>query len=289
MSQGYESAERVRDAQGRQYHIGLAPGEVAPRILMVGDPARARRVAGLFDSVELERSNREYLTFTGTHGGLRVSVMGTGMSAANTEIAVVELIQCLAGEGGAIDPAVTMVRCGSSGALQPDMALGDLVVTQGGVRLEGTSLSYVEPGYPAVASPEVALALVQAADERGKAFHVGLTATADGFYGAQGRNVPGIPPPRDTEILDRLATQGVKNFEMEASCLMTMASLIGFRAGAVCAVYASRPQNTFIDDAAKRDAELACIETGLRSLHILAGMDERRGARSCWHPGLAGS
>jgi hypothetical protein len=62
---GYESAERVRDAEGRQYHIGLAPGEVARYIMLVGDPARATRVAGLFDRVELERRNREFVTYTG--------------------------------------------------------------------------------------------------------------------------------------------------------------------------------------------------------------------------------
>jgi uridine phosphorylase len=93
MSHGFESAERVRDEQGRQYHIGLAPGEVARYIMLVGDPARATRVAGLFDSVELERRNREFVTYTGVHSGLRVTVMGTGMGGGPTEIAVVELCQ----------------------------------------------------------------------------------------------------------------------------------------------------------------------------------------------------
>ncbi len=288
MSQEFESAERVRDATGRQYHIGLAPGEIAPWIILVGDPKRARRLAGLFDTIELERSNREYLTLTGTHQGLRVTVMGTGMSAANTEIAVIELIQCLP-EG--VSP--TMIRCGSSGALQPEIALGDLVITQGACRLELASSAYVDEGFPAVASTDVVLALAQAAATGlagGKhRFHVGLTATAAGFYGAQGRRVPGLPPPRDLETLDRLATQRVLNFEMEASCLLTLATLSQFRAGAVCAAYANRPHNTFISTQEKDAAELRCITTGLAAIHNLAAMDTARGDGPVWHPGLARS
>lgn len=94
----YGSSEQPQTADGRQYHIGLAPGEVAEHILLVGDPDRARRVASRFDDVEFERSSREYVSLTGTHKGLRVTVMGTGMSTANTEIAVIELCQCFAPE-----------------------------------------------------------------------------------------------------------------------------------------------------------------------------------------------
>ena len=81
------SANLPQDGDRRQYHIGLAPGEVAESILLVGDPARAVRVSGLLDEIELERRNREYVTFTGRHRGLRVTVMATGMGADNTEIA----------------------------------------------------------------------------------------------------------------------------------------------------------------------------------------------------------
>lgn len=272
-----QSAERVADAEGRQYHINLAPGEVAPAIILVGDPRRAERVAGLFDRVDVERRNREFVTFTGVHQGLRVSVMGTGMGAGSTEIAVIELCQC-------VDDPV-MIRCGSSGALQAGMALGDLVITQGALRMENASLHFVDPGYPAVADPQVILALAQAADEGGQRFHVGLTATAPGFYGAQGRRIPGFPP-RDPAIVDRLAAQGIANLEMEASTLLTLATLRGFAAGAVCAVYATRVDNLFIDEATKDAAELACIQAGLRAQHLMAAMRARRGGRALWHPGL---
>ncbi|MBL9105875.1 MAG: nucleoside phosphorylase [Myxococcales bacterium] len=273
----FESAERVHDEHGRQYHIGLAPGEVARAIMLVGDPARATRVAGLFDAVELERRNREYVSYTGLHRGLRVTVMGTGMGAGPTEIAVVELCQLV--------ERPLMVRCGSAGALQPDIDLGDLVISHGAVRLENTTRFFVDEGYPAVADPQAVLALAAAADTLGHRFHVGITATAPGFYGAQGRKLPGFMP-REQEIVARLAAQGVKNLEMETSCLLTLAALRGFPAGAVCAIYATRHDNVFITPAQKDAAELACVTTGLEALHTLDAMDRARGDRPVWHPGL---
>ena len=263
---------------GRQYHIGLAPGEVAEAVLLVGDPARAERVAQLFDAVELERRNREYVTFTGTHQGRRVTVMATGMGPDNTEIAVVELCQIVA--------RPTLIRCGSCGSLQPWIQLGELVISSGAYRLENTSLQFVGEGYPAVAHPEVVLSLVQAADEAGWPYQVGITATAPGFYGAQGRDAPGFPPRRQ-EVVEDLARQGVLNLEMETSCLLTLATLRRFRAGAVCAVYAARPNRTFVDAEEKHAAEGRCIQVGLRALHLAAGLEAARGDRPLWHPGLA--
>jgi uridine phosphorylase len=277
MQQGLESAERVRDADGRQYHIGLAPGEVARHIMLVGDPARATRVAGMFDRIELERRNREYVSYTGEHHGLRVTVMGTGMGGGATEIAVIELCQV-------VDNPV-MIRCGSAGALQPDIALGDLVVTTGALRLENTTQYFVDNGYPAVADAQAVLALAGAAEAIGQRYHVGVTATAPGFYGAQGRRVPGFMP-REPEIVARLAAQGVKNLEMETSTLLTLASFRGFPAGAVCAIYATRTDNVFITPEQKDAAELACVRCGLGALHTMAAMEAARGERPVWHPGL---
>jgi uridine phosphorylase len=250
---------------------------VARSILLVGDPARAQRVSAGFDEIELERRHREYVTFTGMHDGLRVTVVGTGMGPDNTEIAVIELCQCVENP--------VMIRAGSSGALQDDIELGDLVISRGAYRIENTSLQFVGEGYPAVADAEVMLALIEAAEESGRAHHVGITATAPGFFGAQGRVIPGFPA-RHPDVAEQLARQGIKNLEMETSCLLTLASLRGFRAGAVCAAYANRPRNTFIDEAARDRAELDCTRTGLRALHLIARMDRERGARRHWHPGL---
>jgi len=277
VTRGHPSSEHIQDIEGRQYHIGLAPGEVAPSIMLVGDPARASRVAGVMDEVNIERRHREYVTYTGVYQGRPLSVMATGMGPDNTEIAVVELCQCV--------QRPTMIRCGSSGGLQQGIELGDLVIAQAAYRLENTSLQYVGEGYPAVANGEVVLSLIQAADELNAPHHVGITATAPGFYGAQGRDLPGFPA-RNPNILSELERQGVKNFEMESSCLLTLASLHGFRAGAVCAVYASRHRQVFVSPEERDAAELRCVQTGLRAFQHLAARDRSRGDKPHWHPGL---
>lgn len=277
MTDEYESARVVRDAEGRQYHIDLAPGEVADYVLLVGDRARAELVATLLDGIELERRNREFVSFTGAHDRLRVTVVGTGIGPDNMEIAVVELAQCA--------PAPAIIRCGTCGALQPHIAIGDLVVSRGAYRLENTLLHFVGEGFPCVADSEVLLALVQAADERGAPHHVGITATAPGFYGAQGREIAGFTV-RDPTLVDQLALQGVLNLEMEISCLFTLAQLRGLRAGAVCVVFANRPQDVFISKDKKQAAERACVDVGLQALHNLAAMDRARGDRPRWHPGI---
>lgn len=273
--EAFHSAEIVRDARGRQYHIGVAPGEVAPYCLLVGDPARAERISERFDSVAFERRNREYVTFTGVYKGVEVSVMATGIGCDNTEIAVIELAQTR--------DDITFLRVGSCGGLQPEIALGDLVVSTGSVRMENTSTFFVPEGYPAVAHWEVILAVIEAARVEGFPFHVGLTATASGFYGAQGREVPGFPP-RFKNLDEQLQPIGVKNFEMEASTLFTLSTLRGLRSGAVCAVYANRGQNQFITPRFKDTAELRAIQTGLRAVRILARMDEARGSEAYWSP-----
>ncbi|GAB4257420.1 MAG: uridine phosphorylase [Deferrisomatales bacterium] len=271
------SSEHIVDAAGRQYHIALAPGEVARSVLLVGDPERARRVADRFDAVEVERRHREFVAFTGAHRGLRITVLGTGIGPDNTEIALVELCQCV--------ERPTVIRCGSSGGVGPGVELGDLVIAQAAYRLENTSLQFVGEGYPASAHPEVVLALAQAADEAGARYHVGLTATAPGFYGAQGRELPGFPPRFPHRVAD-LVRQGVLNLEMETSCLLSLAGLAGARAGAVCAVYAARRRGVFATGAERRDAEARCIEVGLRALHLADALERARGERPLWHPGL---
>jgi uridine phosphorylase len=275
------TANDPRGAENRQYHIGLRPGEVAPSILLVGDPTRARRVVEAhFESFGDPVCEREFVTYTGVYRGRPMSVMGTGMGAANTEIAVIELCQCFD------DPTkIAIVRSGSCGGLQPHLGLGDLVITQAAYRLEETTLAFVGPGYPAAAHPEAVIALLWAAEDAGARNHLGVTATAPGFYGAQGREQPGFPP-RDGKVEVTLARQGVTNLEMETSALLTLATLRGFRAGAVCAVYANRVHNTFIDHDDKGPAETRCVEVALRALDRLAQLAELRGDRPCWHPGV---
>jgi uridine phosphorylase len=118
----------------------------------------------------------------------------------------------------------------------------------------------------------VILALLEAGKFLKVPFHLGITATAPGFYGAQGRQVPGFPL-RYPNLLDDIAKLGVVNFEMETSTLLTLASLAKVRAGAVCAIYANRPNNTFITPEDKDQAELNCIHAGLTAIQFLYRLD----------------
>jgi uridine phosphorylase len=262
---------------GRQYHIALERGELAEYVLLVGDPGRVAKVADRWDSVELERSNREITTATGSYRGMRISAMSTGMGTDNVEIVLAEVME--------ITDRPTLVRVGSSGSLQPEIALGDLVISIGAVRLENTTDFYVHPGYPAIAHRDVVSALEAACRRLGFAHHLGLTATASGFYAPQGRAMRTLPV-RYPQLAEELRRQGVANLEMESSALFVLASLAGLRAGTICAAYAQRIEGTFLEGAAKEAAEARCIDAGLAGIHLLWEMDRQQDGD---HPRAGGS
>ena len=263
----------------RQYHIALGPGELAEYILLPGDPDRTARIAARLDSIELERRHREFASVTGTYRGERVSVVSTGIGTDNVEIVVAEIL--------AVTERPTFIRVGSCGALQPEVGLGDLIISTGAVRLESTTSYFVHDGYPAVADYEAVVALIEAAERLGHRYHVGVTATAPGFFGAQGRPIPQLPI-RYPDLAEDMARQRVMNFEMEASALLVLSSLARCRAGVVCAVYANRTTGEFVGGATKDAAEAACVDTGLESLIVLAEMDAQKRAASTdrWRPSL---
>ena len=263
----------------RQYHIGLGPGELAEYVRLPGDPDRTARIASRFESIELEHRHREFASVTGRYRGRRVSVVSTGIGTDNVEIVVAEIL--------AITERPTFIRVGSCGALQPEMSLGDLAITSGAVRLESTTSFFVHDGFPAVADYEAIVALIEAAERLGHRYHVGITATAPGFFGAQGRPIPQLPI-RYPDLAEDMARQRVMNFEMEASALLVLATLARCRAGVVCAVYANRTTGDFVTGELKDAAEAACVETGLESLLVLADMDEqkREAGTDRWRPSI---
>jgi uridine phosphorylase len=263
----------------RQYHIGLGPGELAEYILLPGDPDRTARIATRLDDIELEHRHREFASVTGTHRGRRISIVSTGIGTDNVEIVIAEVL--------AITERPTFIRVGSCGALQPGIKLGDLVITTAAVRLETTTSWYVHDGYPAAADYEVVVALVEGAARLGHRAHLGITATAPGFFAAQGRPIPQLPI-RFPDLADEMARQRVTNFEMEASAVLTLAALGGCRAGVVCAVFAQRTEGTFVEGEQQDRAEAACVETGLEGLAILAEIDrqKRLAGEERWRPSL---
>jgi uridine phosphorylase len=263
----------------RQYHIALGPGELAEYILLPGDPDRTALIAERFDSIEVEQRNREFASVTGLYRGERISVVSTGIGTDNVEIVLAEIL--------AITENPTLMRVGSSGALQPGIALGDLVISTGAVRLESTTSWFVHEGYPAVANHEAVLALIEAAERLGHRYHLGISATAAGFYGAQGRPIPQLPI-RFPGVVEEMTRQGILNFEMEASAVLILAGLAGRRAGVVCTVYSQRTTGDFVMGEAKERAERSVVETGLEALTILADMDRAKSAAGAahWRPSL---
>jgi uridine phosphorylase len=263
----------------RQYHIGLGPGELGEYILLPGDQDRTAKVAERFETIERQHRHREFASATGIYKGRRVSCVSTGIGTDNVEIVIAEIL--------AITEHPTFIRIGSCGVLRDDIALGDLVISTGAVRLEATTKYFVHEGYPAVADYAAVAALVEAANTLGHRAHLGVTATAPGFYGAQGRPIPQLPI-RFPDLADEMTRQGVVNFEMEASAVFVLAGLAKCRAGVVCTAYAQRVSGLFVQGAQKDRAEAACIETGLEALRLLAEMDDATRAAGAvhWRPSL---
>ncbi|MEM0441079.1 MAG: uridine phosphorylase [Candidatus Caldarchaeum sp.] len=243
------------------YHVRVKKGEIAPYVLMPGDPERVPKIAQFWDEAREISFHREYKVWHGKAGNVAISACSTGIGAPSTVLAVEELARA---------GCHTFIRVGSCGALQPGIEIGDQIITTAAVRLEGTSSQYVLPGYPAHASYEVVLALVEAAETLGVNYHVGVTASTDSFYTGQGR--PGFRNywwSFSKSILEDLKAMNVLNLEMEASALLTVASLYGLRAGAVCTVFANRVNDTF---GVKGEETAAKVAT--ETVKILAEWDE---------------
>jgi uridine phosphorylase len=258
-----------KNAQGRFYHIDCLPGELAPYILTCGDPDRAQRIARLFDRVKMRRKNREFLTCTGSYKNIPVSVMATGIGAPATAIAMVEAANC-------VNP-VTFIRIGTCGALQRDINVGDLVITESAWCLEGTTASYIPEDFVPQAAPPIVAALTDAADSLKMPHHVGLTCTTADFYAGQGRAAPGFPAPAP-EYLQALTKSGVLNMEMEMAVYLALAAVSTYeiRAGGACLVLDNRESaQGFSSVKDKRRGEGRLIKVGLRALEILAKSDQQ--------------
>lgn len=197
-----------------QRHIRAKRGDVAPYVLIPGDPGRAERIAATFVEPKLVARNREYVLFTGTTtAGTPIGVCSTGIGGPSASIAVEELTRIGASH---------FIRVGSAGGRQPDMPIGSVVVVTAAFRGDGTSLDYIPLGYPAAADLDVTLALRQAAQEHlGQRAVEGVVYTRDAFY------------RRDDGLNQRLTDAGVVAAEQECSTIFVVGSLLGVKVGAV--------------------------------------------------------
>ncbi len=259
-----------------QYHVELSPGDVADAVLLPGNPERLDKITPLWDDSSEVAHHREYRTATGSYDGTPISVTSTGIGSPSAAIAVEELARI------GVD---TFIRVGSCGALQAEMEPGDLVITRGAVRQEGTSDEYVREDYPAVADNEVVSALVAAAERLGHDYHVGLTMSSDSFYAGQGRpGFEGFEAAGSDDLIQELKDANVANVEMEASAILTLANVYGLRAGAVCSVFANRETGEFLTEGESNAAETASL-----AVHLLAKMDEKKAEAGVdqWHAGMS--
>lgn len=213
----------LTEADGRFHHIGLRAGEVGRYVFLPGDPGRVELIARRFDDPHFVASHREYVTWTGTLDGERVSVTSTGIGGPSSAIAMEELV----GAG-----ADTFIRVGTSGAMQRDIRTGDVAIVTGGIRDEGTSRHYLPMEFPAVADLDVTLALREGAKETGHRWRTGVAQSKDSFYGQH--------EPQRMPVAGELAARwkawtdgGAICSEMEAATLYIVAATLKVRAGGV--------------------------------------------------------
>jgi len=249
---------------------GCRPGDTAEHVFLCGDPGRVDRIAQGWTELRTVCEVREYRILSGLRDGVPVSVASTGIGAPSTAIVLEELAKL---------GAHTFIRIGNCGGLDPSLSLGDLAITTGAVRDDGTSKSYVASEYPAVASYEIVGELVAAAKRAKAPARAGITWSLDAFYARNAfvdsadnmtsMSVDGYWPSHlETRIRDMQAAR-VLNCEMEAGVTLTLASLFGLRAGAICVVSDRTPWPGPAELDLDRNME-QCIEVATEAMLRLA-------------------
>lgn len=248
-----------------QHHIALRPGDVGRYVLLPGDPGRCERIATRFDDARRVAVNREYETWTGSLGGVPVSVTSTGIGCPSAAIAVEELIRC---------GADTFIRVGTAGGMQPGMHTGDLAIVTAAIRDEGTTAHYLPVEFPALADIDVVLALREAARRTGAIARLGVSQSKDSFYG---EIEPDRMPvaPRLRERWSAFIAGGAVCSEMEAAAIFVVAAIARVRAGGVMACVGNPGMSE-----AEVEASLAgftidpVIDTAVEALRVLIERDE---------------
>lgn len=232
----------------RQYHIQVAKDEVGRYVILPGDPKRCVKIAQYFDNPVLIADNREYITYTGTLDGVKVSVTSTGIGGPSASIAMEELYRC---------GADTFVRIGTCGGMQTEIKSGDIVIATAAVRMEGTSREYAPIEYPAVANLDVTNALVEAAKEKGFIYHTGVVQSKDSFYG---QHEPEAMPV-GYELInkwDAWKRMGCLASEMESAALFIVAGKLRARMGSCLLVLANQEREKLgLENPVVHDTDMA--------------------------------
>ncbi|EOS93609.1 uridine phosphorylase [Erwinia tracheiphila] len=224
-------------SQSDVFHLDLARADLqgASLAIVPGDPQRVKKIAALMDNAVHLASHREFTTWRAEIDGKAVIVCSTGIGGPSTSIAVEELAQL---------GIHTFLRVGTTGAIQPGINVGDVLVTTGSVRLDGASQHFAPLEFPAVADFACTTALVEAAKDVGATTHIGITASSDTFYPGQERydTFSGRVVSRFQNSMKEWQRMGVLNYEMESATLLTMCASQGLRAGMIAGVIVNRTQ-----------------------------------------------
>lgn len=250
----------------RQYHIQVAKGEVGRYVLMPGDPKRCTKIAKYLDDPVLVADSREYVTYTGTVDGIKVSVCSTGIGGPSAAIAMEELVNC---------GADTFIRVGTCGGMQQQVLSGDLVIATGAVRMEGTGQEYAPLEYPAVSDFEVLKALEEAAGKLSMRRHIGVVHCKDAFYG---QHNPELLPQSSILLQkwDAYMKMGCLASEMESAALFIVSNYRKVRCGTVLLVMANQTRAKLgLDNPIVHDTDCA-IRTAIEAVRILDREDRRQ-------------
>lgn len=248
----------------KQYHIQVGKGEVGRYVIMPGDPKRCEKIAQYLENPILIADNREYVTYTGTLDGVKVSVTSTGIGGPSAAIAMEELCRC---------GADTFIRIGTCGGMQTEVKSGDVVIATGAIRMEGTSREYAPIEFPAVADITVTNALTKAVKEKEYSYHVGVVQCKDSFYG---QHEPETKPvsyelQNKWEAWKRL---GCLASEMESAALFIVASYLKVRAGSCFLVVANQErEKQGLENPVVHDTDMA-IQTAIEAVRNLIREDK---------------
>ena len=251
------------EGSGKQYHTGVGPQDIGQYVIMPGDPKRCEKIAKYFDNPVLVADVREYVTYTGTLDGVKVSVTSTGIGGPSAAIAIDELSKC---------GAHTFIRIGTCGGMQEDVMGGDVVIATGAVRMEGTSKEFAPIEYPAVPDLDVTNALVASAREQEIKHHVGVVQCKDSFFG---QHEPEIMPV-SYELENKWQAwirMGCLASEMESAALFIAGSFLRVRVGSCFLVVANQEREKMgLPNTQAHDTDIA-IRTAVGAIRNLIKQD----------------
>jgi uridine phosphorylase len=244
----------------KAFHLGLTRSDIkgATVALIPGDPERVPKIATYFENSCKIASHREFNSYYGEVKGRPILAVSTGIGGPSTSICVEELAKI---------GVKYFIRIGTTGAIQPHINVGDIIITNAAVRLDGASDHFAPPEYPAVSDFEVTRAIAEAARELGARHHVGVTVSSATFYPGQERydTYSGKVIRRFKGSLEEWQSFGILNYEMEAGTLFTMASTMGLKSGCVSGVIVNRTKTERVNEADIKLTEESTIKIGIEA------------------------